>query len=179
MNETLENIFKRRSIRKFTDQPVEIEKLTLLLQAGMAAPSAMNNQPWEFIVVTHPDQLEKIRKGFIFGKYNAPAAIVVCKNSKKQKRAAVERFWVQDCSAAVENILIAAVSLGLGTVWLGVYPITKMSRVVTEIFSLPEHVAPLAVIYVGYPDEIKEARTQYNEDRIHWQTYGSQGIPKP
>lgn len=174
VNETLSSIFKRRSIRKFKDQPVENEKLTLLLQAGMAAPSAMNNQPWEFIVVTDPDQLKKIREGFFFGKYNAPAAIVVCMNSKKQKRASVERFWVQDCSAAVENILIAAVSLGLGTVWLGVYPITKMSRIVSDIFSLPDHVAPLAVIYVGYPDEIKEPRTQYDEGRVHWQVYGNQ-----
>lgn len=179
MNETLENIFKRRSIRKFTDQLVEPEKLTLLLKAGMAAPSAMNNQPWEFIVVTDPEQLKKIRKGFIFGKYNAPAAIVVCMNAKKQKRAAVEKFWVQDCSAAIENILIAAVSLGLGTVWLGVHPVTKMLKTVTDIFALPEHVTPLAVIYVGYPDETKDPRTQYNEDRVHWQIYGSQGNIKP
>jgi nitroreductase len=171
MNSTLETIFKRRSIRKYTDQPVEPEKLDLLLQAAMAAPSAMNCKPWEFVVVTDPEKLAQFRKRLIFGNRNAPAAIVVCGNPSLSTNPAARLFWVQDCSLAGENILIAAAGLGLGTVWVGVHPVAEFVRVVREIVSLPKHITPLGLLYVGYPAEEKPARTQYDAGRVHWQKY--------
>ena len=171
MNPTLKTIFSRRSIRKYTDQPVEPENLDLLLQAGMAAPSAMNCRPWEFIVVTDPEKLAQFRSRLIFGNRNAPAAIVVCGNPGLSTNPAARLFWVQDCSAAAENIHIAAVGLGLGTVWVGVHPVAMFVKTVREIMSIPKSVTPLCVIYVGYPLEEKTARTQYDVQRIHYQGY--------
>jgi nitroreductase len=172
MNPTLETILHRRSIRKYTDQPVEADKLDLLLQAAMAAPSAMNCKPWEFIIVTNPDQLGEFRKQLVFGNRIAPAAIVVCGNPSLTTNPAARLFWVQDCSAATENILIAAVGLGLGTVWVGVHPVAKFVKSVRKITSLPKTVIPLCLIYVGYPAEEKPARTQYDASRLHWDIYG-------
>ena len=172
MNNNLDIIFKRRSIRKYTDQLVEPEKLDLLLKAAMAAPTAMNCKPWEFILVTEPEKLEQFRKRLIFGDRNAPAAIVVCGNPSLSNNPAARLFWVQDCSAAAENILIAAVGLGLGTVWIGVHPVTKFVKTVREIMSIPRNVTPLCIIYVGYPEDEKPARTQFDEQRVHQQKYG-------
>lgn len=170
-----ETIYARRSIRKYQEKPVETEKIELLLKAAMAAPSAMNVKPWEFVVLTHPDLLIEIRTSLMFAKFDAPAAIVVCGNTSFFKHPIAEKFWVQDCSAATQNILLAAVELGLGTVWLGVYPIHNFIRRISEVLSLPKHVIPLNVIYLGYPAEEKPARTQYDAKRVHWQSYGSPG----
>jgi nitroreductase len=171
MNPTLESIFRRRSIRTYTQQPVEPEKLDLLLKAAMAAPSAMNCKPWEFVIITDPEKLTQFRKRLIFGNRNAPAAIVVCGNPSLSPNPVARLFWVQDCSLAGGNILIAAAGLGLGTVWIGVHPVAEFVRVVREIAGLPKHVIPLGLIYVGYPAEEKPARTQYNEKRVHKQKY--------
>ena len=170
-NPTLESIFHRRSIRKYTDQAVGPEKLDLLLQAAMAAPSAMNCKPWEFVVITDPDKLAAFRTRLIFGNRNAPAAILVCGNPRLSTNPAARLFWIEDCSAATQNILIAAVSLGLGTVWVGVHPVAEFVRIVREIAGLPRHVIPLGLIYIGYPAEEKSSRTQYAADRIHRQKY--------
>ncbi len=172
MNPTLDTIFRRRSVRKYTDQPVEPEKLDLLLKAAMAAPSAMNCKPWEFVVVTDPEKLAQFRKRLIFGNRNAPAAIVVCGNPSMSANPVARLFWVQDCSLAGENILIAAAGLGLGTVWVGVHPVAEFVSVVREVAELPKHVTPLGLIYVGYPAEEKPARTQYDAGRVHMETYG-------
>ncbi len=171
MNPSLDPIFQRRSIRAYTEQPVEPEKLDLLLKAAMAAPSAMNCKPWEFVVITDPEKLALFRKRLIFGNRNAPAAILVCGNPSLSVNPAARLFWVQDCSLAGENILIAASGLGLGTVWVGVHPVAEFVRVVRDITGLPKHVTPLGLIYVGYPAEGKPARTQYDQKRVHWQKY--------
>ena len=168
MDDTLTTIMKRRSIRKFTDQPVEREKLQQLLEAAMAAPSAMNAQPWEFVVVTEKAVMDKFRHALMFAKMNAPAAICVLGSNRMQKGKAGDKFWVQDCSAASENILLAATALGLGSVWIGVHPLTIFSRQVSSILNLPEGVTPLNLIYIGYPAETKEVRTQYEEARVQW-----------
>lgn len=171
MNETLETIFKRRSIRKYTDQPVEKEKITLLLQAGMAAPTACNNQPWEFVVVSDPAKLAEFRQEMKYGKYNMPLAIVVCDNPKVGKAPDCEQYWVEDLSAAVDSMMIAAVSLGLGTCWIAVYPGDDRVETVRKLVGLPEFVTPLMVLYVGYPAEKRASRTQYQEERVHWEMY--------
>ena len=165
-------IYARRSIRKYLEKPVEREKIELLLKAAMAAPSAMNSTPWEFVVVTQQDKMDKIRSALMFGKFNATVAIVVCSNTSLLKRPMASKFWVQDCSAATQNILLSAVGLGLGTVWLGVHPIHVYKKRISEILGLPKPVEPLNVIYVGYPADQKPARTQYEESRVHWEAYG-------
>ena len=167
----IDTIYARRSIRKFQDRPVEKEKLETLLKAAMAAPSARNGKPWEFVVVTQPEGMKKVRSVMIFGRYNAPAAIIVCGNTSFFKRPLSTDFWVQDCSAATENILLAAVELGLGTVWLGVHPIHNFSKQISKVFGLPKTVLPLNVIYVGYPHEKKPPRTQFDPARVHWEVY--------
>ena len=105
-------LLSRRSIRQFTPEPVDRETLILLLKAAMSAPTACNSQPWEFIVVNEPDVLAELRGKLLFARYNAPAAIVVCGNVKIANNSAAREHWVQDCSAAMENILIAAAGMG-------------------------------------------------------------------
>jgi nitroreductase len=168
MTETYDVILKRRSIRHFTDQPVEKEIILRLLEAAMAAPSAMNAQPWEFVVITEPEVLEKFHHSSLFAKMKAPVVICVLGSRRMQKNKAGERFWVQDCSAASENILLAATAFGLGSVWVGVYPVTLFEYQISRILNLPEGVRPLNLLFIGYPAEEKDPRTQYQEQRVHW-----------
>lgn len=170
-NIVTETIFKRRSIRKYTDQEVEKEKLILLLETAMAAPTAANRQPWEFIVVTEKEKLNELRSTLREGQYNAPVAIVVCGNHHLTFNNSDKEIWTQDCSAAIENMLIAATSIGLGTVWIGLYPQLNKCKPVCKCLNIPAHVTPMSVVYVGYPAEEKSPRTQYNEKRIYWEEY--------
>lgn len=169
----VEHILARRSIRKYTAEPVSEEEITQLLKAAMAAPSASNRRPWEFVVVTEGEVLAALRRGLLFGRYQAPLAIAVCGNLHRAYPGFAKEFWVQDCSAATENLLLAASGLGLGAVWIGVYPIAPFVRHVRQVLGLPEHVVPLNIVYVGHPAEAKEPRTQFEEKRVFWQRYGS------
>lgn len=169
--EIMDYIFQRRSIRKYLDKDVEEEKLVLLLKAAMAAPTAANRQPWEFIVVTNREKLSELRSTLREGQYNATSAIVVCGNMHLAFSNKDKEIWVQDCSAAIENMLIAATGIGLGTVWIGLYPQLNKCMPVCKSLNIPEHVIPMSVVYIGYPDEHKEPRTQYNEKRVYWQEY--------
>ena len=171
MNDFIDTIYKRRSIRKFTEKTISKEMLEELLKVGMSAPTAMNAQPWEFVVVTDPVILQKFRNALMFAKQNYTAMICVCGSTRVQKNKAGDRFWVQDCSAATENILLAATSLGLGSVWIGVHPIRPLIMQVKAILNIPDDVTPLNLIGLGYPAEEKDPRTQYEESRVHWQTY--------
>jgi nitroreductase len=171
MPEILDILLSRRSIRQFTAAPVDREALILLLKAAMAAPTACNSQPWEFIVVTEQETLDLIRSKFLFARYNAPAAIVVCGNPGIANNTAAREHWIQDCSAATENILIAAAGMGLGAVWIGVYPYPSKIKPLSEALGIPESVTPLSVVLVGHPAEKKEPRTQYDEHRVYWQCY--------
>ena len=167
----LEIIFSRRSIRNYQERKVERETLVRLLQAGMAAPTAANAQPWEFVVVDEPEGLESLRACLPFGRYNNPAAIVVCGNPEIANNSVGKMYWVQDCSAATENILIAAAGMGLGSVWIGIFPLESRVEAVRKALNIPGGVTPLGAVYIGYPAEQKEARTQYDEHRVHWQIY--------
>jgi nitroreductase len=168
-------IFQRRSIRKFKQEPVPEEYIQLLLEAAMAAPSAMNNQCWEFVVVTDPELMAKIRMNLVFGNREAPLAIAVCGNLKKsRKKFSKSDFWVQDCSAATENILLTATALGLGSLWVGVHPVPLFSLSISHLLKLPRYVLPLNIIYIGYPDQEKQPGTKYNEKNVYWQQYGNQ-----
>lgn len=138
----------------------------------MAAPTATNSQPWEFIVITDPENLKALRSKMVFGRYVAPLVICVCGSPGKANNPATGRmFWEQDCSAATENILLAAVSLGLGGVWIGVHPVAPFVAAVRGVLNIPGSVTPLCLVYLGYPAEEKTARTQYDERRVHWQVY--------
>lgn len=169
--DVIETIYKRRSIRNYLDKKVERDTIMTLLKAATAAPTAANCQPWEFVVIDDDEKLSELRDKFIFARYNAPAAIVVCGNMKLAFKGQGQEMWVQDCSAAIENILIAATSLELGSVWIGVYPIESNIKPVKKILNIPEHVTPLGIIYVGYPAEEKKARARLDEKRIYWQEY--------
>jgi len=168
MNPKLDFIFKRRSIRKFSSEPVSDDQIHDLLEAAMAAPSATNMQPWHFIVVRDPGLLEDLHRVMPFGKMAAPLAVVVCGDLGNVRRLVTENFWVQDCSAATENLLVAAPALGLGAVWCGVSPIKTMMKRVSEVLGLPGTVIPLNVIFIGHHAEVKEPQTKYNEKKISY-----------
>lgn len=169
--EALETIYKRRSIRKYLNKEVDQDTIITLLKAATAAPTAANCQPWEFVVITEPEKMNELRNKIYFAKYNAPVAIVVCGNMKLAFKGIMQEMWVQDCSAAIENILIAATSLGLGTVWIGIHPSAGNVKILKDFLNMPEYVTPLGIVYVGYPAEEKEARTRYDEKRVYWQEY--------
>ena len=171
MTEPLDFIYRRRSIRKFSDQPVSQADLDQLLKAAMAAPTAMNARPWEFVVVTDPEVIRKIGNSLIFGNHHPAAVIAVCGSTGVAKNLATGYFWVQDCSAAMQNILLAATALNLGSVWVGVHPIRSFVRSISHILNLPKRITPLGLVYLGHPAEQKPARSQYDEKRVHWQIY--------
>ena len=164
----MEAILKRRSIRKYTAQPVPEEILTELLEAGMSAPSAGNERPWHFIVVTERPLLEGITEFHPFSQMlqQAPLAIVVCVDLTCDKYPGTN-YWVQDCAAATENILLAAQEKGLGTCWLGVYPKEERVEGMRRLFRLPEHIIPVTGIAVGYPAETKPTDSRYDGSRVH------------
>ena len=163
-----EVLLKRRSVRKFTDEPVSEEDVLKLLHAGMSGPSACNRTPWEFFVVTNPEVLEKLRKATRFSRMTSPLAIVVCGNLLKSLPLELSSFWIQDCSAATENILLKATDLGLGAVWCGIHPMKTSEKKVSEALGLSGNLIPLNIIRIGHPAEEPEARDQYNEKKIHY-----------
>lgn len=178
MNDFLETFYKRRSIRKFTAESVSREDLITLLKAGMSGPSGMNAQPWEFVVITEKESLNKIRKNLMFAKMVAPAAICVLGSKRMQTNKAGDKFWQQDCSAATENILLAATAMGLGAVWIGIHPVHIFERQVKSILNLPAGVTPFNLIMIGHPAEEKEARTQYDAKRVLWGAFPRTGNEK-
>ena len=159
-------IFQRRSIRKYTSQQVAEERIEQLLRAGMAAPSAGNEQPWEFVVIRDRAVLNEIPKFHAFSKMlpEAGCAIVVCGDLNRDQ---FNGFWVQDCSAAAQNILLMAQELGLGAVWLGVYPDQSRVQPLAKLLCLPQNIVPLCILSVGYPAEIRGEIDRFDPDRIH------------
>lgn len=171
-NEVLENIMTRTSVRKFTDQPIKEDVFNLLLKAGMAAPSAVNAQPWAFVVVTDRevlDALNEIKPWFNLS--TAQGAIVVCGDMNKALEGNGREYWIQDCSAASENILLSAHALGLGAVWCGVYPGDEIVKGVSSVLSLPENIIPLNVITLGYPAENPAPKDKFKSENIHYQKW--------
>lgn len=164
--EAIEAILTRRSVRKFTNQPVLEEDLTLLLRAGMQAPSAGNAQPWHYIVVTDRPTLDAIPAFHPFARMTteAPLAILVCADESLEKYSS---RWPLDCAAAVENMLLAAHARGLGAVWVGVYPEPQRMNSFRKLLGLPEHVLPVALVVAGYPAEKPPAINRFRQERVH------------
>jgi nitroreductase len=164
--DALEAILTRRSIRSYTDQPVTDEVVDGLMRAAMAAPSAGNQQPWQFVLVRDRTLLSEIATISPYGGMlsSAQLAVAVCGDLSLER---IGGFWVQDCSAATENLLVAANAMGLGAVWLGVYPVEERAAGVRTRLGLPEHVVPLGIVSIGYPAENPGPADRYDRGRIH------------
>lgn len=161
------SIIERRSIRKFKDKEIPNEAIEKILKSAMYAPSGGNAQPWDFIFVTNKDKLNSITNihPYSHALKSASCAIIVCGNKEKEK---FEGLWIQDCSAATQNILLSSHSLGIGSVWLGLYPELDRVKGVQRIFNLPNHITPFAVIALGYSDEKNTMPDRFNKDSIHY-----------
>lgn len=168
MNSELEVIFSRRSIRKYQDRAIPAGMITDLLEAAMAAPSAVGKDPWHFIVVQSRATLDQICAILPHNKMlrQAPAAFLVCGDIQKA-HLQKESYLLQDLSGAVENILLAANILGLGSCWLGIHPREDRLAGIRELFTLPDHIIPMAGIALGWPAEQPAARTRYRQERVH------------
>ena len=168
----LDIIFGRRSIRRYKQMDVEDEKLQKILEAGMAAPSAVAKDPWHFIVSKNPETLKEVSKalpnGQMLGK--ASAGFIVC-GDIEQAHSNQTSYMLQDCAAAIENMLIAAHALGLGACWLGVHPREKRITHIQNVFQLPENIIPISCISLGYPEEQKSPRTRYDSNKVHYEKW--------
>lgn len=167
-NPVLETIFNRRSIRRYSPEPLSREMLELLVRAGMYAPSGKNKRSWQFIVCDERNVIDKIRDVHPYGAMleNCPACIFICgdRNAESSKN-----YFLEDCAAATQNILLAAKSLGLGTCWLGVRPSeTEMIHKYQEMFNLPENIIPFNFIAVGTPAMETQMPDRFEEEKLHW-----------
>ena len=163
----LENIAERKSVRKYLNKSVEEDKIDAMVKAGMAAPSGMDRRPWEFVVVTDREALDSMAAKLPYAKMltNAPLAIVVCGDTTRSS------YWYLDCSAATQNVLLAAEALGLGAVWTAAYPYEDRIDVVRQNTGLPENIVPLCVIPIGYPDGPQKAKDKFDLQRVHRNKY--------
>lgn len=169
----LETIMTRTSIRAFTGEPVGEEAVEQLLRAGMAAPSAVNRQPWAFVVLRDRAMLDALQEVHPNARMLATAqvAIVVCGDMTKAIEGPMGEFWVQDASAATENILLAAHAMGLGAVWTGVYPNPERVAAISGVLELPPHIVPLCVIPVGWPAESPEPKDKWKSENVHYEKW--------
>lgn len=168
----LDNIATRASVRQFTDQPVPDAVMEEILRAGMAAPSAVNKQPWAFVVVTAPERIAALNEVHPYANLKtATAAVIVCGDMEKALEGRAREYWVQDCSAVTENILLAAHALGLGAVWCGVYPSPDRVSAVSEVLGLPGSIVPLNIVTMGYPAAEVQPKDKWDPARIHYQQW--------
>lgn len=160
-------LLKRRSVRKFTTEPVSDEQITKLLHAAMSGPSAVNKRPWEFYVVKDPRKLAALNK-VGFASYPSPLMIIIAGNQTHFLPAGARDYWIEDVSAAAENILLETTSLGLGACWCGVYPGRLREKQVAKILAMPPTHIPFAIMIIGHPDgPIPGPRDQYDEKKVH------------
>lgn len=162
----LDAVMTRRSIRRYTDEPVSEADLETLLRAAMAAPSAGNQQSWRIVVVTDRDQLNRLSTATPYSSMlaQAPLGFVVCGDSRDERHPG---YWPQDCAAAIENLLVAANAIGLGGVWIGCYPVEDRVANVREICGVPEGVTPMSMIALGHPAERKPPADRYRPELVH------------
>lgn len=162
-----ETIMTRRSIRNFKNVPVEKETIKKILEAAMNAPTAGNQLAWQFVVVTAREMLNELAKAHPYADslLSAPLAIAVCGDVKAEKHSG---FWVQDCSAATQNILLAAHAEGLGAVWLGVYPRADREKSVSRVMGLPEGIITLSIVAIGHPVRKLSPQKRYDESKVHY-----------
>lgn len=169
-NPVIENIMTRVSVRNFTGEKISAEQIDTLLRAALAAPSAINRQPWAFIVVTDEAILSQLGEALPYSRCsNHPAcAIIPCGDLSKAIEGEMGAFWINDVSAATENILLAAHAMGLGAVWTGLHPNMERASLVQQMLGLPEHIIPLCIVPVGVPAEHPDVKDKYNPENIHY-----------
>lgn len=169
-NAAIENMMARKSVRAYTAKPVEKEKVELLLKTAMAAPTAVNKQPWAFIAIDDRSVLDQLADGLPYAKMTAqaPLAIVVCGDLSKALNGEQDKYWMLDCSTASQNLLLTAESLGLGAVWTAVYPEEDRMAIVRKILGLPEYIVPLNLIPIGYPQHQESAKDKFKTENIHY-----------
>lgn len=166
-NKNIDFILTRRSIRKYTSEQISEKETELLLKAASYAPSANNYQPWHFIVISERELLDKLSVVHPFAKMlkHAPLAILICGDNNSQSMIG---YQAVDCSAATENLLLAAHAMGLGGVWLGVYPREQRMKDIKELLGLPEYINPINLVSIGRPAEIKPTPDRFNKEKIHF-----------
>lgn len=165
--DAIESILTRKSVRNFINKEVEQEKIDTLLKAAMSAPSAVNKQPWKFVVVKNKDKIEEVKKAMPFGKYNAPLVIVPCINDLATIPLPHDLANC-DLSAATENILLAAHALGLGAVWCAIYPSKNQIKKMRKVLELGISLSPFSCIFIGYPseDDKSKVKDKFKESNI-------------
>ena len=165
--EAMDAILSRRSIRKYTADPIPETVINELLEAAMSAPSSNNQQPWHFVIIKDRQLLDEIPKYNPYAQMlrHAPLAIAVCADLDLE---ILGGFWVQDCSACSQNILLAAHATGLGAVWVAVYPLADRIRAVRDALSIPDDVIPFALVSMGYPGEKLKGEDRYDATRVHY-----------
>ena len=170
----IENIMTRTSIRQFTDQTISADTIETLLRAGMAAPTAVNKQPWHFVAVTNKDKLKEMAINNPNARMleQAPLTIVVCGDMQKALEGEARALWVQDCSAATENILLAAHGLGLGAVWTALYLRDERAKSAIEALKLPDHIVPLCAIIIGHPAENPKPKDKWLPENVSYNEFG-------
>jgi tRNA (guanine37-N1)-methyltransferase len=163
-------ILTRRSIRKYKNHDISEDQINLLLKAAMSAPSAMNSQNWEFIVIKNREHLIELSKLNPYSEMlsQAGAAIIVCGDLNKNL---AKEFWIQNCSAATQNILLQANVIELGAVWIGICPFEDRMQKLSENLKLPENIKPLGIISIGIPDEFKPPSNNFDENKIHYEEF--------
>ncbi|HZK34123.1 MAG TPA: nitroreductase family protein [Bacillota bacterium] len=168
--DVIDAILTRRSIRKFTGQPVTDEQLNTILRAGFHAPSAHNRQPWEFVVIKNKDTFKRIAKMHPYAKMllEAEVCIIVCGDKDRQSKTG---FLIEDCSAAIQNMLLATHGIGLGAVWCGLYPEIRLTRGIKSICMLPVKIVPIGMIVIGHKGEEKKSLDRFDEAKIHLETW--------
>ena len=166
----LDNIFSRKSVRSYTDQPVSQEQVETILKAAMAAPSGMNAQPWRFVVVREQATKDKLAIGFNKMIAKAPVVIVVC-GKTTNKLGGTNNNWTADCAAATENLLLAVEAIGLGAVWTACYPYDERMNPAIEALGLPDNVKPYCIVPVGYPAGNDKPKDKWRPENIHYEKW--------
>lgn len=174
-NPTIDAIMTRTSVREYADKEISREDLRTILEAGMAGPSCVNARDWSFIVVTQPEMLNKMADAN--GRPAQPLrgaklGILICGDLERAFQGAPD-YWVVDGAIAAQNIVLAAKSLGIGSVWLGTWPQMNRVSALTALFDLPEHVVPHSILSLGYPKEecAQETRSHWEESRVHYEKW--------
>ena len=164
--DAIDCIMTRRSVRKFKSEKISEDKIKILLEAAMNAPSAVRSEDWEFIVIDERKTLDRISELNPYAKYakEAPLAILVCGNLSKEK---IKGFWQQNCAAAMENLLLAAHASGLGAVWTGVHPMENIESAYRNLLSLPDNIVPMSLAIIGVPDQRILKEDRFKKEKVH------------
>lgn len=168
--DTFETLFTRRSIRKYTNQVIDEPTIKKLLSAGMIAPTAGNTQRWQFLVLTDRAALDSVADVHPYAGMirEAPLAILVCGDSSPHKYAG---FGPQEGGAAIQNIMLAARALNIGSVWCGVHPVQEREESIRQLFKLPPHIVPIGLVVLGYPAQPFTQQDRYDEAKVHYNVW--------